>query len=121
MKTARQSFDDSMSEADLERSVVDMAHAFGWYVAGFRPARVTRKGQETWETPVKHDGKGFPDLVLVRGYSDAGRGLLFVEIKAMKGTLSRDQQIWANLIVEAGGRYYCWRPSDMDEIERVLK
>lgn len=37
-------------EADFEHALVDYAHLMGYRVAGFRPARVQRRGEEPYET-----------------------------------------------------------------------
>ena len=110
------------TESEFETAVVDLAHLRGWVVAGFRPARVTRQGREIYETPVKWDGKGFPDLVLARPSYTAAKGrILWVELKSEKGQLSQEQEEWARTITAAGGEWYCWKPSKWNEIEKVLK
>ena len=102
-----------MSEAGLLDSVIELAHLFGWRVAHFRPA-MTKHG---WRTPVSADGKGFPDLVLVRDR------VLFVELKSAKGRLSDDQLDWAAALTNAGVEYHCWRPADWTggTVERILR
>jgi len=110
------------NEHQFEESIVQMAHLRGWLIAGFRPARVTRKGRETWETPVKYDGKGFVDLVLVRPSYTAAKGrILYIEMKSEKGQLSQGQEEWAKAIIDAGGEWYCWKPSKWQEVEATLK
>lgn len=74
-----------MTEQELQVAVIECARLLGWRVAHFRPAE-TAKG---WRTAVEGDGKGFPDLVLVRG-----RRLIFAELKAETGRLSADQVAW---------------------------
>ena len=110
------------TESEFEVAVVDLARIHHWVVAGFRPARVTRQGRETWETPVKYDGKGWVDLVLVRSVLSKERGrILFIELKSEKGQLSPEQEEWARTITAAGGEWYCWRPSKWQEVEVALK
>ena len=122
MKNARQILDSSISEQALEDAVVNIAHLFGWQVAGFRPGRVTRRGQETYETPVKYDGKGFVDLILVRRRDHRPGRIIFVELKSEIGRPSLEQIEWGETLLKAGAEVYCWRPSDWSsgEIERVL-
>lgn len=86
------------SEEELLANVIAEAHANGWLIAHFRPAK-TEKG---WRTPVQGDGKGFVDLVLGRN----GRAL-HVELKSERGRLEPDQAAWLNAV---GG--LLWRPSD---------
>lgn len=129
----------TMSEAQLQEAVIDCAHTFGWLIAHFRPARVKRGGVEIYETPVAADGKGFPDLVMLRG-----RRMIAAELKSATGKLRPDQELWlaafralvapqghgdfseqAAVHVHVGCHVetYVWEPSRwMDgTIERVLR
>lgn len=95
-----------MTEIEFEKAVVELAHLFDWKVASFRPAQ-TGKG---WRTPVKYDGKGWPDLVLI---SPLGGGI-FAEIKTDDGKLSPEQKEWGNILTDAcmdtEFSYAVWRP-----------
>ncbi len=93
-----------------EKTVGQYAQHMGWKVAHFRKAR-TKKG---WRTAVGFDGKGFVDFTMTRDR------VLYVECKYGSGRLRKDQIVWRDAIVAAGGEYYCWRPSDWNEIQRVL-
>ena len=65
-------------------------------------------------TAVQGDGKGFPDLTMVRG-----ERLAFAELKAENGRVSPDQRTWLeslSLVAEV----YVWKPSHWNEIEEVL-
>ena len=103
-----------MTEAELQQAVIDLAHLLGWRVAHFRPARTS----DGWRTPVAADGKGFPDLVLVRD-----RTILFVELKSQRGRLTDEQKHWGRVLLNTDARYEVWRPDDWTEghIENVLK
>ena len=108
-----------MTEIEFERKIVELAHMFDWMVASFRPAQ-TGKG---WRTPVKYDGKGYPDLTLMHPNGQ----IIFAEIKAQKGRMSDDQKAWGQMIHAAGRckasravQYHVWRPSDWDKIVRLL-
>lgn len=102
-----------MSEQELLDNVIQLAHLFGWTIAHFRPA-MTAKG---WRTPVAADGKGFPDLVLVRDR------VVYVELKSTRGVLSNQQVVWSGALAGAGAEYYVWRPADWSSgwIEDVLR
>jgi hypothetical protein len=120
-----------VKERDFQRTVIQLAQLRGWRVAHFRPAR---QADGSWRTPVEADGKGFPDLVLVRDR------VLFVECKTDTGRLSADQQAWMQAIEKAlhlweernvrmgdAGLstypfdWHVWSPHDWDEIEATLK
>lgn len=74
----------SISEADLQRSIIELVHASGWLVHHTRPAR-TRKG---WRTPIQGDA-GFCDLVLAKNGC-----IVFAELKSTRGRTSPEQQSW---------------------------
>lgn len=102
---------DQVSEAQWEKTLVALAHLNGWMVAGFRTAQVGK----SWQTPVRHDAKGWPDLVLVRDR------VIFVELKTNKGRISDAQDEWIMALETAGQEVYVWRPSDWDEVVEVLR
>lgn len=101
-----------ITEAAFQQQVIALAKLYGWRVAHFRPAQ-NAKGE--WRTPVAADGKGFPDLVLVRDK------VLFVELKTSTGKLTRDQVEWGGALLKAGATWTRWRPKDFDEIQEVLR
>lgn len=95
-----------MREEEWQRQVLDTAKMFGWLSAHFRPL-MTRHG---WRTPVQGDGKGWPDLVLVR---DA---ILYVELKSDEGDLTTEQRIWLLALDHAGAETHVWRPRDAERV-----
>ena len=110
---ARAFLDERMSEAQLQAAVIDTARRLGWLVAHFRPAR-TETG---WRTPVAADGKGFPDLVLVR------ERVVFAELKKATGKVSPEQGRWLEGLLLAGAEICLWTPQHWSDgsIERVLR
>ena len=94
-----------MSEKDLQRGVIEMAHLYNWMVFHPLPAQNSRGD---WRTFVQGD-KGYPDLTLV---SEAG--LLFVELKSAKGRLSPEQKQWiAKLGLHAD--VVVWKPQEWQD------
>ena len=93
-----------------EKTVAEYAQYNGWKVAHFRRAQ-TAKG---WRTPVGFDGKGFVDFVMAR------ERIVYCECKTGSGRLTKEQREWRDAIVAAGGEWYLWKPSDWDEVQRVL-
>ncbi len=103
-------------EADFQEHILGLARAYGWHAAHFRKVRIQRaNGSVYYETPVAADGKGWPDLVLVKDR------VLYVEVKRQNGKLEPAQEDWRDWIVFAGGEHKTWKPSDLGEIERVLR
>jgi hypothetical protein len=101
-----------MKEADLLSSVIDLAHVYHWRVAHFRPAK-TDKG---WRTAVQGDGKGFPDLVLVRPPR-----VVVMELKGKKAVVRNEQLIWLKEFAQCNVEAFVFSPDDWDEIRGVLK
>ena len=113
----RGEFVKQWSEQEFQQHVITLAKTYGWRVAWFRPVRIQRaNGTTYYETPVGADGKGWPDLFLVRGEQ-----AIFAELKRQNGTLEPAQKQWRSDLLGAGCLYYLWKPSDLDEIESVLK
>lgn len=101
-----------ITEADWSKRVLDAAKLFGWRIAHFRPAQ-TSKG---WRTPVQGDGRGWPDLVLLRPPR-----LILAELKSDSGRVSLDQSNWIAQLAEVPGiEVYIWRPSDWEDVYTTL-
>jgi VRR-NUC domain len=71
-----------------------------------------------WRVYHTHDSRrspsGFPDLVLVR------ERVVFAELKGATTRITPGQERWLDALDAAGAEVYLWRPSEWDEIERVL-
>lgn len=102
-----------MTETELLDATLELAALFGWRSAHFRPAR-TAHG---WRTPVAGDGKGWPDLILIR------ERILVAELKSARGALSAEQRRWLDDLARAGVEAHVWRPADWTSgtIEAVLR
>jgi hypothetical protein len=95
-----------VTEAELQNLVIETAQVLRWRVAHFRPARTS----QGWRTPVQADGKGFPDLVLVRGPR-----LVVAELKSATGRLTDDQRVWlGDFDAVPGVEVHVVRPADVD-------
>ena len=92
-----------ITEKAFESQVKDLARLFGW------------KYYHTWRS--FHSPVGFPDCVMIR----LSR-IIFAELKSEKGKVMPKQQEWLDAL-EATGKVevYLWRPSDFDEIVKVLE
>lgn len=87
-----------MTEAQLQKAVIDAAHMFGWLVHHVKPAR-TPDGK--YLTRIAGDA-GFPDLVLARDGE-----VFFVELKSAIGRIRPEQKRWAEHL-----DVIVWRPVD---------
>lgn len=91
-----------MSETEKQwmQVIIDAARLLGWQV--YHPFDSRRS------TP------GFPDLTLVR------ERVVFAEVKTQKGSVSRDQRVWLDVLKAAGAEVYLWRPSHWVEVQEAL-
>ena len=98
---------------ELQKSIVSYARLKKWRVAHF-PTMQGARGE--WRTPVAADGKGFPDLLLVR------RGqILAIEVKGTGDTLKPEQREWLTDLSDAGATVAVVKPSDWPEVvQRML-
>lgn len=90
------------SEAAFQREVCDLLDLHHW----------------RWhhEVDSRKSKRGLPDLIAIRGSR-----LIFAELKSARGVLTQDQVEWIKRLTDVRGiEVYYWKPSDMDEIERVL-
>lgn len=99
-----------LTEAEFTAQVLELASVLGWRAAHFRPAR-TAQG---WRTPVAGDGRGFPDLILVRDR------VVAAELKVGRNCTTPEQDAWLEAFRGAGVPSYTWRPEDWDAIQATL-
>lgn len=105
-----------LREGQFQQAVYNLARANDWRVAHFRPVKVQRRDGSTYhETPIALDGRGWPDLVLVRGSQ-----CLIRELKDDHGEAEPEQLDWLERLGAAGLDVAIWRPSDWHLIEAVL-
>lgn len=107
-RTAREILDASASEAQLTRTVIEMAEWLGW-----RAYHVTDSRKDT---VYGETGRGFLDILAIR----PGR-LIVAELKDEDGDMSDDQREWMALWQTIPGvETYQWRPRDTDRIKEIL-
>ncbi len=106
---------DGINEAGFMATVIEMAQLYGWMVAHFRPSQ-NKFGE--WRTAVQADGKGFPDLFMVR--AKTGHRMA-VELKVGAHKATPEQETWLASMNAAGIPAFLWRPTDWEWIERVLR
>lgn len=92
-----------ITEEELQATVRELAEAYGWTVFW------------TWQS--KHSPPGEFDLRMVRPPR-----YLCVELKTEKGRLSKEQAETLLLLQGCPAiEVYVWRPSDLDQIELILR
>ena len=105
----------ALSEAALQRTIIEAGQWYGFLVAHFRPAQTARG----WRTPVEGDA-GFPDVVLARN----GRAFAF-ELKSERGRLTPEQEAWGDELTGPRGvstlDYAVIRPSQLDDVLVLLE
>lgn len=111
MRNPKNPLYNQIPERVFTAQIIQLAKAFGWRVNHQRPA-MTKQG---WRTAISGDA-GFPDLVMLR----SGRAIM-AELKSAKGKLTMEQEVWLEWAKNANLEAYCWRPSDIDQIEKILK
>lgn len=87
-----------LSEEQFQAQVVQVAKSLGWMV------------YHTFDS--RRSASGFPDLVLVHPV----QGVLFRELKTVRGVVSAAQRRWLVSLVAAGADAGVWRPSDWDDV-----
>ena len=91
----------AITEKQFEAQVRQMAKMFGWlYYHTFLS---------------KWSSAGFPDCVFVR------ERVIYAELKSETGQPTPEQYEWLEALADAGQEVYLWRPSDFDEVARILR
>lgn len=108
---------NAQTEAQFQRAYLEFLELHGWIRFHQRPGMLAKpdaKGKRQYRTAVTADGKGFPDTVAVR------ERVVYAELKRDDGRRTPDQRMWGDRLIAAGQEYYCWRPADWPQIERVM-
>lgn len=90
------------SERSFQSQVLQLAKVLGW------------RAYHTWNS--MHSTGGFPDLVLVRRPR-----VVFAELKRQDKGPTPDQTAWLEELRACDQEAYLWRPSDWNELERILR
>lgn len=90
------------TEKQFEAQVKELAMRFGWLY------------YHTWRSI--RSPAGFPDCVMVKG-----DWVIFAELKSEKGKVTEPQKEWLDALFIAGEEVYTWRPSQFDDIVKVLR
>jgi len=103
---------DMLLEREFQTRVIEYARLQGWLVYSIPDSR-------------RSTLSGWPDLTLV---NRTQRRLVFAELKREKGRLRPQQAEVLDVLTHIGGEgrtkkfeVYLWRPSDWDQVLKVLK
>jgi hypothetical protein len=100
-----------MTEAEFQAQVIELATLYGWLPGHHHDSRrQVRPGVFVGDKLAA----GIPDLILVRERA------IWAELKTAKGKLRPEQVTWLDALAKAGAEIYLWRPSDLEEIQRIL-
>lgn len=103
MTEARDVLQSTITEGELQGFVVTLARLHGWLA------------YHTYDS--RRSEAGFPDLTMVRD----GR-IIFAELKSEKGKVTAAQQRWLDWLAKSSAvEVYVWRPSDLDDLDRILR
>ena len=91
-----------MNETEWQKQVLKSAHQLGW-----QSMHIGRTGKHQAVGAKGTLGKGWPDLVLIKG----GR-IIFAELKGDTGTISIEQRTVLGLLHQVG-ECHVWRPRDI--------
>jgi len=107
----------NINEATFMQLVTETAQWYDWHTFHPKPAQLAGRYLTAF------DGlAGFPDLVLARRPDSKNPGgVIFAELKTVKGKTSAKQRIWLDTLELAGAETYLWRPTDWDFIHRRLR
>lgn len=96
----------TMTEEQLQRSVLSCAGFLGWRCYHTHDSRRSQAG--------------FPDLVLVHVQQ---RRVVYAELKREKGRVRGEQQAWLDDLAAVDAEVYLWRPADWHHgrIEEILR
>lgn len=95
-----------MTEAELQKAVVDLARRYGWITYHVPDSR-------------RVTARGCPDLIMI---NEAQARVMFAELKTAKGKLRPEQTFWIGVLKAAGIEVHVWRPDDLVEvIPKVLR
>lgn len=98
-----------MTEKELLGKIIDLARMHGFRVAHFRSVNALRaNGTSSWRTPVDADGKGMPDLLMVR------ERVLVAEVKGGAHKPTPEQDAWLSAFRLAGVTACVWIPRDLE-------
>lgn len=109
-----------LTEQAWQQQVTQLAEHLGWMWMHAERVTVRRRQRDGTDrlyaqTPLTGPmGRGWPDLILTR------ERVVYAELKAAGGRVTREQQAVLQALRHAGAECYVWRPGDFEQVRRVL-
>lgn len=102
----------NLTEAAWQAQVIGLARINGWTRIYHAPNGGHGGRIVPGQIP---EGRGFPDLIMVRGNE-----AIVAELKTDKGRIGPGQAEWLEAFAETGIDAYLWRPRDIDQVQERL-
>jgi len=107
-----------MTEAQLQRTVLEISTLSGWRSLHLATAQVRGR----WMTAMVGQGRGWPDYFGVRDTRAVVAELKGYDSKGRLGQLEAEQWEWLYALQQVPGiEAYLWTPDDVDEIAAILR
>jgi len=110
---------ESVSEEELAQQVKRWAHRYGWHGRHVRYSQGVVEGVHTTRRDGHSDAHGALDWLF--RHDDPSAPVLHVELKTARGKLTSEQEVEVPGLHGRRIEAYVWRPTDEDEILRVLR
>ena len=102
--------------SNWEAAIEQLLDLYHWQWMHMRPAQTVRG----WRTAAS-GCPGWPDYYAMRVERSGEVRTLVIEAKGQRDKPTPDQQSWLDLFSLTDAEVYVWRPSDREEMEKVLK
>lgn len=114
---SRKALERRQSEAEWQQTVMATLQLGGWVCFHINASivRASPDGIRRYATAVTPQGRGFPDVIALRGPR-----LVLIELKTERGVVSREQSAWhQRLRLVPGVEVYVLRPSDAIRLTEI--
>jgi len=105
-------------EPAFQGQVIGLLRVYGWHRIYHAPdgGHAPAPGRRRVAGGQIPEGRGFPDIVAIRGPR-----ILVAELKTDKGRIGPGQEAWLDAFHVAGAEAYLWRPRDWDTLHDVIR
>jgi hypothetical protein len=107
----------SVSEADFQDQVIELAQRLGYKVMGMRKS--SREIGGKWVSNLLGDGKGWPDLFLA--HPEGSGQAVAIELKREGEKPTEEQKAWGATLIRCGIIWLLATPSKIDSLTTKLQ